>query len=124
MRARADSSRAGSQPPLATVCRYTVIGGWHGAKISVPSNRSLEPSYQSYRVLKPSYRTQTYRTQGFGKFGFYEGFKVLYANLVGDEIAYQYRYTVGDTVGRYSSYSIPVVVDYCRIWYRVTIGLL
>ncbi|KAF8371961.1 hypothetical protein PRIPAC_78390 [Pristionchus pacificus] len=32
-----------------------------------------------------------YSMQGFGKFGFYEGFKVLYANLVGDEIAYQYR---------------------------------
>ncbi|GMR49729.1 hypothetical protein PMAYCL1PPCAC_19924 [Pristionchus mayeri] len=32
-----------------------------------------------------------YSMQGFGKFGFYEGFKILYANLVGDELAYQYR---------------------------------
>ncbi|GMS96986.1 hypothetical protein PENTCL1PPCAC_19161, partial [Pristionchus entomophagus] len=32
-----------------------------------------------------------YSMQGFGKFGFYEGFKVLYANAVGEEIAYQHR---------------------------------
>lgn len=72
---------------------------WRGTGLQYPG--AIEVHHRSvpgYRTLKPAYRTQPYRTQGFGKFGFYEGFKVLYANLVGDEIAYQYRYTVGDMV--------------------------
>ncbi|KAI1713970.1 mitochondrial carrier protein domain-containing protein [Ditylenchus destructor] len=32
-----------------------------------------------------------YSLQGLGKFGFYEMFKIMYADLIGEEAAYQYR---------------------------------
>lgn len=32
-----------------------------------------------------------YSMQGLGKFGFYEVFKILYGNLLGEELAYQWR---------------------------------
>jgi len=32
-----------------------------------------------------------YSMQGLGKFGFYEVFKVMYANMIGEELAYQWR---------------------------------
>lgn len=32
-----------------------------------------------------------YSMQGICKFGFYEVFKILYSNLIGDELSYQYR---------------------------------
>jgi solute carrier family 25 phosphate transporter 3 len=35
-----------------------------------------------------------YSMQGLGKFGFYEIFKVFYADLIGEELAYQWRTTL------------------------------
>jgi len=35
-----------------------------------------------------------YSAQGLGKFGFYELFKILYADLIGEELAYQWRTTL------------------------------
>jgi solute carrier family 25 phosphate transporter 3 len=35
-----------------------------------------------------------YSMQGLGKFGFYEVFKVFYADLIGEELAYQWRKTL------------------------------
>uniref|UniRef100_A0A915D0H1 Phosphate carrier protein, mitochondrial n=1 Tax=Ditylenchus dipsaci TaxID=166011 RepID=A0A915D0H1_9BILA len=70
---------------------FKVTVAEEGARVETQESSIGLISNTHRRIIDSESNGEGYSMQGMGKFGFYEMFKILYANMLGEENAYTYR---------------------------------